>query len=102
MRLSRTTVRAARLEGSTDDAISHCGGTQVGLLARGNPCVEGRVKPHVGHTELHERHNNFNMSAESKNRVDQNFTELGQTKHPKPSGCFGGSPFKKRETLGNV
>jgi hypothetical protein len=27
---------------------------------------------------------------------------LGQTKHPKPSGCFGGSPFKKRETLGNV
>jgi hypothetical protein len=23
--------------------------------------------------------------------------ELGQTKHPKPSGCFGGSPFKKRE-----
>ena len=26
--------------------------------------------------------------------------KLGQTKHPKPSGCFGGSPFKKREATG--
>ena len=25
---------------------------------------------------------------------------MGQTKHPKPSGCFGGSPFKKREATG--
>ena len=32
----------------------------------------------------------------------EHFPQLGQTKLPKPSGCFGGSPFKKRETLGNV
>jgi hypothetical protein len=29
--------------------------------------------------------------------VQNSGTKLGQTKHPKPSGCFGGSPFKKRE-----
>lgn len=38
----------------------------------------------------------------SKKKSNSRILELGQTKHPKPSGCFGGSPFKKREALGDV
>ena len=54
----------------------------------------------VNSSSLHMSHRGCRLQQRFAGGGGHCIRQLGQTKHPKPSGCFGGSPFKKREATG--
>ena len=62
------------------------------------------VMSHLSSPHVQERMHGYANTARAgvgPHNIHDSF-KLGQTKHPKPSGCFGGSPLKKRMQLVNV